>query len=139
MANEKISFIWDTAVQEVQGEINPVTGHPVTTGVRLKNLKTGQQSTLETDAVFVAIGHEPNTGIFAGQIPLDERGYAITVDAGMTATTVDGVFVAGDVRDPRYRQAITAAGDGCKAAMDAEKWLEAHGVGVDHEAEVYAG
>ena len=70
-------------------------------------------------------------------IPLDERGYALTVDPEGTATEVEGVFVAGDVRDYRYRQAVTAAGDGCKAAMDAEKWLEAHGVEVDHEGEVY--
>jgi thioredoxin reductase (NADPH) len=135
--NPKIDFVWDTVVEEILGETHPQTGQPHVTGVRTRNVKTGEERVLPTDAVFVAIGHQPNTAIFAGQIPLDERGYAHAVDPEGTATEVEGVFVAGDVRDYRYRQAVTAAGDGCKAAMDAEKWLEAHGVHVDHEGEVY--
>jgi thioredoxin reductase (NADPH) len=135
--NPKIDFVWDTVVEEILGDMNPQTGQPYVTGVRTTNVKTGEEHVLPTDAVFVAIGHQPNTGIFAGQIPLDERGYAHAVDPEGTATEVEGVFVAGDVRDYRYRQAVTAAGDGCKAAMDAEKWLEAHDVEVDHEGEVY--
>ena len=130
--NPKISFTWDTVVDDV---LDPAKGK--VTAVRLRNLKTGAQWETAVDGLFVAIGHQPNTAIFAGQIPLDERGYARPVDPEGTATAVEGVFVAGDVRDYRYRQAVTAAGDGCKAAMDAEKWLEAHGVAVEHEGEVY--
>lgn len=137
-ANEKIDFIWDTVVEEVLGEPHPETGRERVTGLRLRNVNTGEESILETDALFVAIGHQPNTEIFQGQLPLDERGYAVTLDAEGTATSVDGVFVAGDVRDHRYRQAITAAGDGCKAAMDAERWLEERGVPVDPTGELYA-
>jgi thioredoxin reductase (NADPH) len=102
-------------------------------------VKTDEQHILNTDAVFVAIGHEPNTGIFHGQLPLDERGYALTIDPEGTATAVEGVFVAGDVRDHRYRQAVTAAGEGCKAAMDVERWLEARGIQVDYAAEAHGG
>jgi thioredoxin reductase (NADPH) len=115
-SHEKIAFIWNTVVEEVLG------GERVT-GVRLHNLKDGNTYTLETDALFVAIGHIPNTEIFAGQLDLDERGYIATPDG--TLTSAEGVFVAGDVSDFRYRQAVTAAGAGCRAAMDAEKHLEA--------------
>ncbi|HEX6506606.1 MAG TPA: thioredoxin, partial [Chloroflexota bacterium] len=80
---------------------------------------------------------QPNTGIFAGKLPLDDRGYAITLDGEGTATEIEGVFVAGDVRDHRYRQAVTAAGDGAKAAIDAERWLEEQGVEVEHSGETY--
>ncbi|PZS01386.1 MAG: thioredoxin-disulfide reductase, partial [Chloroflexi bacterium] len=139
LANEKIRFIWDSVVEEVLGEARPETGRDRVTGVRLRNVKTGKARVHETDALFVAIGHSPNTEIFQGQIPLDERGYAVAADAEGTATAVDGVFVAGDVRDHRYRQAVTAAGDGCKAAMDAERWLEERGVEVDPTHQVYAG
>jgi thioredoxin reductase (NADPH) len=135
--NEKIEFIWDTVVEEVLGTTDPAGGHPTITGLRTRNVKTGEERVVETGALFVAIGHQPNTGIFSGQIPLDERGYAVTADPESTATTVPGIFVAGDVRDYRYRQAVTAAGDGCKAAMDAERWLEEQGAAVDHGAEVY--
>ena len=138
-ANPKISFMWDTAVEEVLGEVNPANGVSRTTGLRVRNLKTGEQSTVQTGALFVAIGHKPNTEIFKGQIPLDAQGYAVGIDGEGTATTVDGVFVAGDVRDHRYRQAVTAAGDGCKAALDAERWLEDQGVEVDRSGEIYAG
>jgi len=116
--NPKIAFIWDTVVVDVLGD-------PVVTGVRLKNLKTGQVAEMKCDGVFVAIGHEPNTKLFTGQLEMDERGYIIT-KKGTTETSVPGVFAAGDVQDHRYRQAVTAAGTGCMAAMDAEKYLEAH-------------
>jgi thioredoxin reductase (NADPH) len=139
LANPKIHFVFDTVVDEVLGETDAATGISRVTGVQARNVKTGEQRVLGTDAVFVAIGHEPNTAIFQGQLPLDEREYAQSTDPVGTATAIDGVFVAGDVRDHRYRQAVTAAGDGCKAAMDAERWLEEHGVAVDHTGEVYGG
>jgi len=113
--NNRIRFIWDTEVQEILGQ-NRVEG------VRLKNVKTGEESTFATDAVFVAIGHKPNTEIFRGKIELDEKGYVVARDE--TKTSVEGVFVAGDVQDYRYRQAVTAAGAGCKAAIEAQKYLE---------------
>jgi thioredoxin reductase (NADPH) len=118
MANPKISFIWDSEVDEVLGTDR---GHVV--GVRLRNLKTDALSTVETDGMFVGIGHKPNTEIFAGQIELHPNGYIKT--HGGTKTSVPGVFAAGDVQDHIYRQAITAAGSGCMAALDAERYLEA--------------
>jgi thioredoxin reductase (NADPH) len=121
-ANAKIGFIWDAVVEEVYGETR-------VTGLRLRNLADGSTFDIETDALFVAIGHEPNTSIFAGQLDLDARGYVASPDGSVT--NVDGVFVAGDVSDHRYRQAITAAGAGCRAAMDAEKYLEALEFKVD--------
>jgi thioredoxin reductase (NADPH) len=116
--NPKIRFIWDTVVEEILGsEAGRVTG------VRLKNVKTGEAGEKACDGVFIAIGHAPNTQLFKGQLELDERGY-IRTRGGTTATSVPGVFASGDVQDSRYRQAITAAGTGCMAAMDAEKFLE---------------
>jgi thioredoxin reductase (NADPH) len=138
-SNARIRFVFNTVVEEVLGDTDSATGVSKVTGVRTRNVTTGEESVLGTDAVFVAIGHEPNTAIFRGQLLLDEAGYAVAVDPAGTATAIDGLFVAGDVRDHRYRQAVTAAGDGCKAAMDAERWLEEHGVPVDHTGEVYAG
>jgi thioredoxin reductase (NADPH) len=117
--NPKISFIWDTVVQEIYGE--PRTG---VSGVRLQNLTTGNASDFRADGVFMAIGHQPNTAVFAGQLEMDELGY-IKVRSGSTYTNIDGVFAAGDVIDRVYRQAVTAAGTGCMAAIDAERWLEA--------------
>jgi thioredoxin reductase (NADPH) len=119
-ANPKIAFIWNSVIEEVYGEQK--TG---VNGVRLKNLKTNAASEFRTDAVFVAIGHQPNTRLFEGQLEMDETGY-LKVRNGSTYTNVDGVFAAGDVADKVYRQAVTAAGTGCMAAIDAERWLEAH-------------
>ncbi|MEQ1656234.1 MAG: thioredoxin-disulfide reductase [Nitrospira sp.] len=116
--NEKISFIWNTVVEDILGT-------DVVTGARLKNVVTGQISERPCAGVFVAIGHRPNTSLFAGQIDMDEKGY-IRTQRG-TATNVSGVFAAGDVQDSTYRQAVTAAGSGCMAAIDAERFLEATG------------
>ena len=113
--HEKIAFVWNTAVEGVIGEDN-------TTALQLKNLVTGEESVLAADALFIAIGHDPNTAIFRGQITLDSAGYIVSEDG--VRTNVEGVFVAGDVYDIRYKQAVTAAGMGCKAAIDAEKYLE---------------
>jgi thioredoxin reductase (NADPH) len=115
MKNEKISFFWNTVVEDI-------LGHEVVTGVRLKNVVTGAASDLSCAGVFVAIGHRPNTALFAGQLEMDQRGYIKTHDG--TATSVPGVFAAGDVQDAKYRQAVTAAGSGCMAAIDAERFLE---------------
>ncbi len=117
--NPKISFIWDTEVKEVTGDQGGVTG------LRLKNLKTGAESALNVDGFFVAIGHDPATAIFKGKLKMDESGYIVTAPDS-TATSVPGVFAAGDVRDKVYRQAVTAAGMGCMAALEADKFL-AHG------------
>lgn len=112
--NQKIEFIWNSAVVNIEGQ-NKVAS------VTIKNIKTGEETVLNTGGLFVAIGHEPNTAIFKGQIDLDERGYIIINNN--TKTNIEGVFAAGDVHDHRYRQAITAAGFGCMAALDIEKWL----------------
>ena len=115
-AHEKVDFIWNSVVEEALGDTH-------LTGLRLRNVVNGSTSEFGADALFIAIGHTPNTSIFAGQIDLDELGYIASPDG--TRTNAEGVFVAGDVNDHRYRQAITAAGAGCRAAMDAEKYLEA--------------
>jgi thioredoxin reductase (NADPH) len=114
--HEKIEFIWNAAVEEVIGE-------EITRALRLKNLVGGGEQILDADALFIAIGHDPNTAIFRGQLDLDAAGYIVSADG--VRTNVDGVFVAGDVYDIRYKQAVTAAGMGCKAAIDVEKYLEA--------------
>ncbi len=123
--NPKISFIWDTEVTEVLGD-NAING------LRLHNLKTGEESIFPTEGLFLAIGHQPNTELFKGVINMDKVGYIVPVE--YTMTNIPGVFAAGDVTDHRYRQAVTAAGDGCRAAMDLERWLEAQGedVGVEN-------
>src|ERR1700677_3034873 len=116
-AHDKIEIIWNTEVTEVLGAEK-------TEALALRNVETGATSTIDADALFIAIGHDPNTGLFKGQIDLDPMGY-IASDDGVT-TNIPGVFVAGDVFDVRYKQAITAAGSGCKAALEVEKYLEAH-------------
>jgi thioredoxin reductase (NADPH) len=119
--NPKISFVWDTVVEEIYGD--PKGGG--VTGVRFKNVKTGKTEDFKCDGVFVAIGHEPNTKLFLGQLELDPAGYIVT--HGGTTTNVPGVFACGDVQDHVYRQAVTAAGTGCMAAIDAERYLENQG------------
>jgi len=123
--NPKISFIWETDVTEVLGD-------DAITGLRLRNVKTGEESVLPVQGLFLAIGHEPNTGLFKGVIDMDQKGYIVPVE--YTMTNIPGVFAAGDVTDHRYRQAVTAAGDGCRAAIDLERWLESQGedVGVEN-------
>lgn len=122
LANPKIRPVWDSAVDEVLG--NDDDG---VTAVRVKNLLTDEKVTLEASGMFVAIGHTPNVKFLNGQLKTDNKGF-IVVDDPRTSTSVEGVFAAGDVADPIYKQAITAAGMGCKAALDAERWLAAKGV-----------
>jgi thioredoxin reductase (NADPH) len=127
MANPKISFRWHTTVDEIladeRGDVN---------SARLRNVQTGEVDVLAVDGVFVAIGHTPNTLIFKGHLDMDEGGYLITSG---TRTNVQGVFAAGDVQDQVYRQAITSAGTGCMAAMDAERWLELGDAQFHHNGE----
>ena len=115
--NDKIHFVWDSTVVDVLGE-------GALTGVRLRNVLTGEESTLDVAGLFIAIGHVPNTDIFKGHLEMDESGYLVT-RPGSTFTNVAGVFACGDVQDRVYRQAVTAAGSGCMAAIDVERWLEA--------------
>ena len=117
--NPKIDWALNKEVLEIVG--NPGPGAGGVTAVRLRDTKTGEESTLPLNGVFVAIGHRPNTEIFKGQLDMDETGYLKTTVH--TASNIEGVFVAGDVRDNRYRQAITAAGDGCMAAIDAQEFI----------------
>jgi len=119
--HEKIGFLWDTVIEAVLGEPGPGGG---VQGVKTRNVKTDEIREVKTDGLFVAIGHIPNTALFIGQLALDAQGYIITTP-GTTHTSIEGVFAAGDVTDHVYRQAITAAGSGCMAAIDAERWLEA--------------
>ena len=118
LANDKIEVVWDSVLEEVLGEADPLG----VTGVRLRNVKTGEQSELACDGVFIAIGHDPATGIFRGHVEMDDEGYILT-RPDSTATDVAGVYAAGDVKDKIYRQAVTAAGMGCMAALEAEKYL----------------
>jgi thioredoxin reductase (NADPH) len=117
-ANPKIAFVWDSEVVEILD-----TAKGSVTGVRLRNVKSGEETTMEIDGVFIGIGHRPNTDLVRGQLDLHPNGYVKTHDG--TKTSVEGVFAAGDVQDHVYRQAVTAAGSGCMAAIDAERWLEA--------------
>lgn len=120
LKNPKIQVLWNTEVEEVLGDDKGVTA------LRLKNLVTGATSEKQVQGLFLAIGHKPNTDLFKGVIDLHDNGY-IKTKPGSSYTNVHGVFAAGDVQDHTYRQAITAAGTGCMAAIDAERWLEAHG------------
>ena len=118
LKNEKLGFIWNSVIEEIHDpDKNEVTG------VTLKNVKTGETFEKPVDGVFVAIGHKPNTEIFNGQVDMDDVGYIKLKERAMTS--VEGVFAAGDAVDFYYRQAVTAAGMGCQAAIDAERWLEA--------------
>jgi thioredoxin reductase (NADPH) len=117
-ANPKVEFRWNTVVGDIVGD-------GVVEGLRLRDTLTGQESDFAVSGLFVAIGHDPNTELFRGQLELDENGYLVT-EADSTRTTVEGVFAAGDVQDHVYRQAVTAAGSGCMAAIEAERWLAAH-------------
>jgi thioredoxin reductase (NADPH) len=117
----KISFIWDTVVEDVLGDDS-------VSALKLKNVKTGQVSEFPTQGLFIAIGYTPNTSILQGKIDLNDKGYVVPVPGTETHTRVEGVFVAGDVEDFHYRQAVTAAGAGCKAALDAERYLSSIGV-----------
>ena len=117
--NPKIEFRWNSVVSGVLGDTK-------VSGVELRDTVTGEESELPVTGLFVAIGHEPNSSLFKGQLELEANGYVRTFD-GTTRTSVDGVFAAGDVQDDYYRQAITSAGSGCMAAIDAERWLEERG------------
>ncbi len=119
--NPKIEVVWNSVVEEVFG--NRETG---VTGIKLKDTVNGELKELKVDGMFLAIGHTPNTGIFKGQVEMDDTGY-IKAEPGSSRTNIEGVFAAGDVRDKVYRQAVTAAGSGCMAAIDAERWLESQG------------
>jgi thioredoxin reductase (NADPH) len=121
--NRKVSFIWDSVVDEIHGTADKIG----VTGVRLKNVKTGATRDFKCGGVFMAIGHQPNTRLFQGQIEMDANGY-IATRGRSTYTSVEGVFACGDVQDNVYRQAVTAAGSGCMAAIDAERWLEEKGI-----------
>ena len=116
MANPKINFLWNTVVTDVLGE-------DAMTGVELENVQTGDKTQMDATGLFIAIGHRPNTDLFKGQLEMKDSGYLLTANDS-TATNVEGVFACGDVQDDKYRQAITAAGSGCAAALDAERWLE---------------
>jgi thioredoxin reductase (NADPH) len=120
LAHDKIDFAWNSAVDEVLGD-------EFVTGVRLVDLKSGAKSELAVEALFIAIGHKPNTELLRDQLELDDVGY-VSLTAGSTRTSVEGVFACGDVADPVYRQAVTAAGTGCMAAIDAERWLAEQGM-----------
>jgi len=115
-----IEVLWNTETLEILGDDHVI-------GARLKNNKTGEEHTIEVGGFFVAIGHQPNTDIFKGYLDMDENGYIIT-RKGSTYTNIEGVFASGDAQDHIYRQAVTAAGSGCMAALDAERWLAAKGI-----------
>ena len=120
--NPKIKFIWDSAIEEIVGDSKG------TNGAIVKNLKTGETNTLAVTGVFVAIGHVPTTELFQGALELQDNGY-LKVVPGTARTSVEGVFACGDVADSYYRQAITAAGTGCMAAIEADRWMTEHGIG----------
>jgi thioredoxin reductase (NADPH) len=120
LSHPKIEVRWNTQVTEVRGDMTVQE-------LALKDTKTGEESSLEVQGLFVAIGYKPNTDLFKGQLELDQRGYCKVASEADTSSNVEGVFVAGDVHDHKYRQAVTAAGEGCKAAIDAERWLESVG------------
>ena len=121
MDNKKIEIIWDTVVEEVIGDKEPKN----VTGLKIKNVKTNETKELKIDGLFIAIGHDPATELFKNQLEMDKEGYLIS-KPDSTQTSIPGVFCAGDVHDHRYRQAVTAAGFGCMAAIDADKYMAEH-------------
>jgi thioredoxin reductase (NADPH) len=123
LSNPKVKPVWNSAVEEVLGD-----DEKGMTGVRLKNIHNGETQTIDAPGMFVAIGHTPNTKFLGGQLKTDEKGFIVLTEPHRTTTSVEGVFAAGDVADPIYKQAITAAGMGCKAALDAERWLAAKNI-----------
>lgn len=127
MKNPKIEFRWNAEVLDILGDTKVA-------GLQLRDTESGAIDRLDVTGVFIAIGHIPNTSVFEGMVDMDEHGY-ITTTPGGTATSADGVFACGDVQDSTYRQAITAAGSGCMAAIDVERWLEAHHEAPDDMAE----
>ncbi len=129
-ANPKIETVWNSEVAEVLGDGDP----PGVTGLRLRNVRTGEESELAVDGLFVAIGHSPATALFRGKLDMDAGGYVVTAPDS-TRTSVPGVFAAGDVQDHTYRQAVTAAGTGCMAALEAEKFIAAHEASASAAAE----
>jgi thioredoxin reductase (NADPH) len=129
--NPKVSVLWDHTLEEVKGETAPA---PLVQAVRVRNVKSGAEREIATDGVFIAIGHSPNTELFRGQLAMDSEGYLIT-KPDSTATDIDGVFAAGDVQDKVFRQAVTAAGTGCMAALEAERWLAAQEARIAQAAE----
>ena len=128
--NPKIDVVWDSVVTEVLGDGDP----PGVTGVRLRNVKTGKESVLDAEGLFIAIGHDPATALFRGQLEIDAEGYIVTAPDS-TATSVPGVFAAGDVKDKVFRQAVTAAGMGCMGALEAERFLASEGAAAAQAAE----
>jgi thioredoxin reductase (NADPH) len=127
-ANPRIAFLWDSVVEKILGDRETKV-----TGARVRNVKTGLVTDVPAGGIFMAIGHEPNTAVFRGQLDMDATGYLLT-NGRTTATSVPGVFASGDVQDPRYRQAVTAAGSGCMAAIDAERFLGEHEGAGEREA-----
>ena len=123
LGHEKVKPVWNSVVEEVIGD-----DHQGMTAVRVRNLKSGDTNTLHASGMFAAIGHTPNTAFLKGQLATDPHGFVVLKDPARTLTSIEGVFAAGDVADPMYKQAITAAGMGCKAALDAERWLAAAGI-----------
>ena len=121
LANKKIEFAWHSEVDEILGD-------EFVTGIRLRDVRDRSTREIDLEAVFIAIGHQPTTELFTGQLEMDDAAY-LKVEAGTTRTTVEGVFACGDVADPSYRQAVTAAGTGCMAAIDSERWLAEQGIG----------
>jgi thioredoxin reductase (NADPH) len=127
LANPKVELHWNTVVEDILGEPGGGRATSGVVGVVLRNVKTGERRTLPVSGYFAAIGHQPNTDVFRGKLAMDETGY-LKIQHPSTRTSVEGVFAAGDVADPTYRQAVSAAGEGCKAAIDAERWLAAQGL-----------
>jgi thioredoxin reductase (NADPH) len=130
LANPKVHIIWESVVVDIL----EAERQRAVSGLRLRNVRTGEESLLAVDGVFVAIGHTPNTDMLRGQVALDDEGYVVTVP-GSTRTSVAGIFAAGDVQDKLWRQAVTAAGTGCMAALEAERWLAQQGAGVAEAAD----